>query len=455
MNTEPEKLVELIRVFLSSLSGLESAQIHVCEKKSNQLSKLQSSVTELSHANQVQVSVCGLLAGRQFRCQYASTNPTDLRECLSSIEKRIESLEKNSTAKFSPSNIDSNFDDDSCFDKTYDIIPMEEKLHKVENLRMGLEKIYADQLLFSNVKYREVQTREWFWSTGSARELSLSRTDAFIETVASIGRAEQSEQIWDCQEITQYYDIDWSSIAKSLASWAQRPLIQTRLEMGQSSAILSNKLVCLLVELFFTQFSAQQVQNGLSKFKASDVGKRILPQIVSFQNDPRYKKGLGSRSWDAQGMKTKTIPFITQGILTEFAHDLDSAHAFKTEGNACSYRDFSTGQARQRFQNLMLEPGAKDYVDLLRDLGRGLLLLPLDKNQILLGPDGNQFIANVKAVLVENGEEKSSLGTLSIRGNLTDLFASVAAVSRDVVSLNCVVAPSLLCEKVEIIGRAL
>lgn len=169
-------------------------------------------------------------------------------------------------------------------------------------------------------------------------------------------------------------------------------------------------------------------------------GQQIFPDWVSLYERPMLKKGMGSSSFDGDGLKTRDQSFISQGVLAEYLLGTYSARRLKMESTA------NAGGAR----NLFLDSNAGTLDDLLKDMGRGLLITSL------IGHGVNQvtgdYSRGADGFWVENGQIQYPVSEVTVAGNLKDMFMNLQAVGNDVDRRGNIQSGSLLVDGMVIAG---
>src|SRR5699024_10081766 len=100
----------------------------------------------------------------------------------------------------------------------------------------------------------------------------------------------------------------------------------------------------------------------------------------------------------------------------------------------------STGNAGGVF-NLEITPGTAALDELVRDMGRGLVVTRLMGQGVNLV--SGDYSRGAAGYWVENGEPAYAVENVTIAGNLADMFLQVDAVGADVERQAAIVTPSV------------
>jgi PmbA protein len=151
-------------------------------------------------------------------------------------------------------------------------------------------------------------------------------------------------------------------------------------------------------------------------------------------------KGLASSAFDDEGVATQARDVVAGGTLQGYFLGTYS-------GRKLGMR--STGNAGGN-HNLTLQSGAGDLDQLLRDMGRGLLvteLLGMGVNTVT-----GDYSRGAAGFWVENGAIAYPVQEVTIASNLKDMFLDIAAVANDVVVRGSRASGSVLIGQMTVAG---
>lgn len=86
--------------------------------------------------------------------------------------------------------------------------------------------------------------------------------------------------------------------------------------------------------------------NDTLVFSTGRLGQRILPEYLTIVDDPTYEKGIGSYEYDEEGVKSKRVVLVKDGILKNYLLDKSSAARL---GSKLGRTLFSNGHARSEW----------------------------------------------------------------------------------------------------------
>lgn len=178
-----------------------------------------------------------------------------------------------------------------------------------------------------------------------------------------------------------------------------------------------------------------------SSFLLDQLGKKIMPDFVHIAERPHIKCGLGSASFDSDGVATRDRDVVTDGILQGYFLSTYTARKLGMQTTA------NAGGSH----NLIIQPGQYDLDGLLAQMGRGLLVTEL------LGHGINyvtgDYSRGAAGYWVENGKIVHPVEEITIAGNLKAMLAGVVAVGNDVQVRGTKQTGSILLDRMTIAGE--
>ena len=178
-----------------------------------------------------------------------------------------------------------------------------------------------------------------------------------------------------------------------------------------------------------------------ASFLLDQLGKQVMPDFVQIAERPHIKCGLGSASFDSDGVATKDRDVVVDGILQGYFLSAYTARklAMQTTANAGGSH------------NLIIQPGELDLQGLLAKMGRGLLVTEL------LGHGINyvtgDYSRGAAGYWVENGQIVHPVEEITIAGNLKQMLAGIVAVGNDVQIRGTKQTGSILLDRMTVAGE--
>ncbi|MCB9669511.1 MAG: TldD/PmbA family protein [Alphaproteobacteria bacterium] len=168
------------------------------------------------------------------------------------------------------------------------------------------------------------------------------------------------------------------------------------------------------------------------------LGERIGSERFTLIDDPTIPRGLGSRPWDGDAMRSRVRTIIEEGVLREY--DIGVYHARKL-----GVEPTSGGRS-----NWVLPTGTRGFAEIAADLPQAIEVTGF------LGGNSNgatgDFSLGIRGVLWEGGQPTRSLAEMNVSGNVLQIFHQLVETGDDPWTFASVRAPTLVFEGVQFSG---
>jgi PmbA protein len=212
------------------------------------------------------------------------------------------------------------------------------------------------------------------------------------------------------------------------------------LSTRQCPVLFAPEMASGLIGAFLGAISGSSLYRK-SSFLLDSLDTQILPDFVHIHEQPLLVGGLGSASYDAEGVATRAKDIVSNGILRSYILSTYSARklGMQTTGNAGGVH------------NLMVESGPNDFAAMLKQLGTGLLVTEL------MGQGVNRvtgdYSRGASGFWVENGVIQYPVEEITIAGNLKTMLRNIVAIGNDVDLRGNTRVGSILLEQMAIAGE--
>ena len=177
-----------------------------------------------------------------------------------------------------------------------------------------------------------------------------------------------------------------------------------------------------------------------SSFLVDSLGKTVFSPLVEITEDPLIPGAQASSPFDEEGVATKRRTVVGKGVVNGYFLGSYSARKLGMQ---------STGNAGGT-HNLVLTPTGEDLPQLLKKMGRGLLVTELLGSGINMVT--GDYSRGAAGFWVENGEITYPVQEITVAGNLKDMFLGIAAAGTDVVKRGSKQCGSVLIERMTVAG---
>lgn len=284
-------------------------------------------------------------------------------------------------------------------------------------------------------------------SHGFAHGYSVSNASLSVSVLAGSGTT--MERDYDYTSARHMADLDAAeTVGSNAAARALARLNPSKLETASMPVVFDPRVGRSLLGTLAGAISGAAIARGTS-FLKDKMGEQILPDGLSVIDDPHRVRGLGSRPFDAEGVRNAQRALIENGLLTGWLLDARSASklGLTTTGNAS--RTVS-GAPSPSTTNFYLAGGQYARDGLIAGIARGLYLTETFGMGVnLVTGDYSQGAAGF---LIENGEITRPVSELTIAGHLAEMWRDILAAD-DLEFRYGINAPTLVVANMMVAGR--
>ncbi|UCV14642.1 metalloprotease PmbA [Quatrionicoccus australiensis] len=313
----------------------------------------------------------------------------------------------------------------------------------IETARRCEQAAFAASPLVSNSEGASVSTQQAHFvsanSLGFMGGYPTSRHYISCSVIAGEQDAMQRDDWYTTRRCAAELD-DAASVGRIAAERAVARLGGRKVKTGEFPVLFEAPLAGGLLGSLVHAVSGGALYRK-SSFLLDHLGKRVMPDFVNICERPHILRGLGSGSFDSDGVATRDRDIVTGGILQGYFLSTYTGRklGMPTTANAGGSH------------NLIIQPGELDLDGLLARMGRGLLVTEL------LGHGINyvtgDYSRGAAGYWVENGKIAYPVEEITIAGNLKAMLAGIVAVGNDVVVRGSKQTGSILIDRMTVAGE--
>jgi len=230
-----------------------------------------------------------------------------------------------------------------------------------------------------------------------------------------------------------------SQIGLSAAKKTIQKLNPQKIESEKISIIFDRRISKGILSAFSSAITGSSIARGTS-FLKDKINEEIFSPSISIYDKPDIVKGLGSRYFDSEGVKSKELKLVDQGVLKHYLVDTYYGKKLNLKSNG---RSGGTS-------NLFFEKGSISYKDLLRLHPRTLYITEtIGHGSNLVTGD---YSVGANGFMIENGIFKYPVSEITIAGNFKDIFKNIT-LADDLEFKYSTNAPTMLIEGMVVAGK--
>jgi PmbA protein len=170
------------------------------------------------------------------------------------------------------------------------------------------------------------------------------------------------------------------------------------------------------------------------------INQNIFSKRINIIDKPDILKGLGSRYFDSEGVKTETLKLVDQGTLKHYLIDTYNGKKLNLKSNG---RCGGTS-------NLYFDNGNISFKDLLNLNSKSIYITETigHGSNIVTG----DYSVGATGFLVEQGEFKYPINEITIAGNFKDMFKNIT-LANDLEFKYATNSPTMMIDGMVVAGK--
>ena len=228
-------------------------------------------------------------------------------------------------------------------------------------------------------------------------------------------------------------------LGKAAAEQTIRKLSPKKIGSEKIAIIFDKRIAKGMLSTFASAISSSSISRGTS-FLKDKINQKIFSDSINIFDKPDIIKGLGSQSFDSEGVKTDTLKLVEEGILKHYLVDTYNGKKLNLKSNG---RCGGTS-------NLYFDNGEISYEDLLNSNSKCLYVTETigHGSNIITG----DYSVGATGYLVENGEFKYPINEITIAGNFKDMFKNIT-LANDLEFEYSTNSPTMMIEGMVVAGK--
>jgi PmbA protein len=270
-----------------------------------------------------------------------------------------------------------------------------------------------------------------------------------VSMTAIAGEGTAMERDYDYSSALHGADLDTpEKVGRSAGERTVERLNPRKVETKRVPVVFDRRVAGSLVGHLAGAINGAAVARKTS-FLRDKLGQRLFKPGISVLDDPLRKRGLRSRPFDAEGVATKRLAVIEDGVLASWFLDCATARELGLATTGHAQRGVSSTPSPGP-SNLHLSPGTDTSDALIADIAEGFYvtdLIGMGVNQVT-----GDYSRGASGFWIENGKRSYPVSEVTIAGSLIDMFKALSPAN-DLEFRFGTNAPTVRVEGLTVAGR--
>ena len=311
---------------------------------------------------------------------------------------------------------------------------------KIDYLK-ELESAASEDKKIVNTESSFTEKKSNFILANSDGFCSGYKTSSFTASCVAVAKDETSmERDYEYSSKRYLDDIkEPKSLGKIASHQTIRKLSPKKIGSEKLSVIFDKRIAKGMLSAFASAISSSAIARGTS-FLKDQLNEQIFSNSINIIDKPDIIKGLGSKNFDSEGVKSDTINLVKEGVLKSYLVDTYNGRKLNLKSNG---RSGGT-------TNLYFENGNQSYDELLKMNSKCIYITEtIGHGSNLVTGD---YSVGATGFLVENGQFKYPINEITIAGNFKDMFKRIF-LANDLDFEYSTNSPTMMIEGMTVAGK--
>ena len=304
-------------------------------------------------------------------------------------------------------------------------MPVEDKIALALRLEPAARAAGAEIINVPWSGFSEIASEIYLANTeGLERSVRRGAAHLFAGTLAA--RGEERKSYHDFCFSRRSAELDPEKIGDSAGRKAVELLGAEQPESGQATMLFGPRAFASLLAMFSSTFSGRNAEEKRTPL-AGRLGEKIGAAGLSIVDDPTMPDSPAARPCDAEGVPSRRLAVVEDGVFRAFLHTADTARRAGTEPTGHAVRSYK-GPPSIAPSNLII-PAGTAAPDELR-AGAKLEILEV-MGGAGANPVSGEFSLPMLGFRLKGGKRAGAVHNFTVAGTFTDMLAAVEGIGSD------------------------
>lgn len=309
-----------------------------------------------------------------------------------------------------------------------------------------MEEIYGKnkKIVSVNTEYGDMLEYQYMVDSQGFEGDSLQSNFTVSAECSVKGRGNARSEGWWYESSLHYNGFNPAGCGEKALKRALDKLGPKDMSGGRMNMIVDNTCSSRIISPIFQALNGSNIQQRNS-FLLNKKGEQVFSEKFTLKDNPHLVGMSGSRYFDGDGIATRPMDIIRNGVVQTYFINTYSANKMGCAPTveSASVPHFSLEEFPQEMRDLT-------YSDMVKIMGKGILVTGFNGGNCN-GLTGD-FSYGIEGFYFEGGEILFPVREMNISGNIISLWRNLAMVGNDARTCSRWLIPSLAFENVEFTG---
>ncbi|MBQ2912172.1 MAG: TldD/PmbA family protein [Bacteroidales bacterium] len=309
-----------------------------------------------------------------------------------------------------------------------------------------MEEIYGKnkKIVSVNTEYGDMLEYQYMIDSQGFEGDSLQSNFTVSAECSVKGRGNARSEGWWYESALHYNKFNPAGCGTKALKRALDKLNPKDMEGGCMNMIVDNTCSSRVISPIFQALNGSNIQQQNS-FLLNKKGEKVFSEKFTLKDNPHWRGMSGSRYFDGDGIATRPMDIIRNGVVQTYFINTYSANKMGCAPTveSASVPHFSLDEFPEDMRNLT-------HTEMMKIMDKGILVTGFNGGNCN-GLTGD-FSYGIEGFYFEGGEILFPVREMNISGNIVSLWRNLAMVGNDARTCSRWLIPSLAFENVEFTG---
>ena len=309
-----------------------------------------------------------------------------------------------------------------------------------------MEEIYGKnkKIVSVNTEYGDMLEYQYMIDSQGFEGDSLQSNFTVSAECSVKGRGNARSEGWWYESALHYNKFNPAGCGTKALKRALDKLNPKDMEGGCMNMIVDNTCSSRVISPIFQALNGSNIQQQNS-FLLNKKGEKVFSEKFTLKDNPHWRGMSGSRYFDGDGIATRPMDIIRNGVVQTYFINTYSANKMGCAPTveSASVPHFSLDEFPEEMRNLT-------HTEMMKIMDKGILVTGFNGGNCN-GLTGD-FSYGIEGFYFEGGEILFPVREMNISGNIVSLWRNLAMVGNDARTCSRWLIPSLAFENVEFTG---
>lgn len=309
-----------------------------------------------------------------------------------------------------------------------------------------MEEIYGKnkKIVSVNTEYGDMLEYQYMIDSQGFEGDSLQSNFTVSAECSVKGRGNARSEGWWYESALHYNKFNPAGCGTKALKRALDKLNPKDMEGGSMNMIVDNTCSSRVISPIFQALNGSNIQQQNS-FLLNKKGEKVFSHKFTLLDNPHWRGMSGSRYFDGDGIATRPMDIIRNGVVQTYFINTYSANKMGCAPTveSASVPHFSLDEFSEDMRNLT-------HTEMMKIMDKGILVTGFNGGNCN-GLTGD-FSYGIEGFYFEGGEILFPVREMNISGNIVSLWRNLAMVGNDARTCSRWLIPSLAFENVEFTG---